>query len=268
MALLTILPLLRRYTYEFFLCSHLVLAIVLAITLWEHLRLKKHLSRLLIIVASGLFLFTSLYQYAFQLHRNIKKTNTRKTNFGFQLVKVTRVKQHGESLIVELKLARPWTIQPGQHVFLTLLNITSTSFFQRHPFAITWWNGVEGETEATVIYVMIDPQRGWTGKVMLRPKVLTNSIAWLDGPFGKSYDLQEYGTVLLFASGTGIFAQLPLVKGLTERAKYSAIKTRRIKLVWQTEEYHDQLQEWMQSILDDTELDHSVCGMNLLTYED
>ena len=87
---------------------------------------------------------------------------------------------------------------------------------------------------------------------------LEKSAVWLDGPFGLEYKLSEYGVVLLFASGTGVFACLPLIKGLAEEAKIHTTRTRRIKLVWQTEGFHDKLQEWMQSILDDKGLDLSV----------
>jgi NAD(P)H-flavin reductase len=93
---------------------------------------------------------------------------------------------------------------------------------------------------------------------MLNSVSLERSAVWLDGPFGTGYNLSEYGVVLLFASGTGVFACLPLIKGLIEEAKIGATKARKIKLIWQTNEFHDKLQEWMQSILDDKSLDPSV----------
>ncbi|SMY30088.1 unnamed protein product [Zymoseptoria tritici ST99CH_1A5] len=67
----------------------------------------------------------------------------------------------------------------------------------------------------------------------------------------------------MFASGDGIFAQLPFIKSLTEDSKRAAIKTRRIKLVWQTEEYHGQLQQWMQSILDDEEVSLELLDISI-----
>jgi len=105
---------------------------------------------------------------------------------------------------------------------------------------------------------MIDPQRGWTQQITRHSDTLIGTRAWLDGPYGRSCDLERFGCVLLFASGTGIFALLPIVKRLSELVRASAANTRRIKLVWQTTEYHDQVQVWMQSLLDDYELDTGV----------
>jgi len=83
-------------------------------------------------------------------------------------------------------------------------------------------------------------------------------MAWVEGPYGQVVHLEEYGCVLLFASGPGMFAMLPWIRHLTELVKTSSANTRRIKLIWHTEQYHDQVQHWMQSVLDDKELDRSV----------
>ena len=112
--------------------------------------------------------------------------------------------------------------------------------------------------KAQVLYVMIDPQQGWTQSAMARQSVFTNQIAWLGGPYGLPSRLEEYGTVILFASGHGIFAQLPLLKGLAEGIKRSAVKARRVELIWQTDVFHKQLQEWMHSILRDDKVDNEV----------
>ena len=151
------------------------------------------------------------------------------------------------------------------------------SVFERHPFVVTWWENADDNGENTdskeenadvnykaqVLYVMIYPQQGWTQSVMARQSVFTDQVAWLSGPFGLPYRLEEYGTVILFASGNGIFAQLPLLKRLAEGLKCSASKTRRVKLVWQTDIFHKQLEEWMHSILRDDEVGSEVSdGLN------
>ncbi|KAK3047165.1 hypothetical protein LTR09_011367 [Extremus antarcticus] len=156
----------------------------------------------------------------------------------------------------------------------------SASIFQRHPFVITWWEGGDALDErdkakgpddnksteydrtnaskARIVYVMIDPQRGWTRNVTSHESVFKDQVAWLDGPFGSPYRLEEYSTVVLFASGNGIFAQLPLLKDLASGLKASAIRTRRVKLVWQAESSNEQLQEWMHEILRDEQLDNDA----------
>ena len=112
--------------------------------------------------------------------------------------------------------------------------------------------------KALVLYVMIDPQHGWTRSFLAQHSAFENQVAWLDGPFGSSYRLEEYSTVILFASGNGIAAQLPLLRGLAAQLTDSAFQIRRVKLVWQTENSNEQLQEWMHEILRDEELDSDV----------
>ncbi|EGP82456.1 uncharacterized protein MYCGRDRAFT_51609 [Zymoseptoria tritici IPO323] len=267
LSLLAVLPLVRRYAYEAFLYSHLALAIILAIVLWEHLQLKRRFSKILLLLASVSFLITSALSYLHQAYRNISWTSS-----GLKLVRACWSQRFGDSLIVELKLSRSLHVIPGQHIFLTFLTLRYGSMFQRHPLMVTWWRTLPGETEARSIFVVIRQQRGWTRRLLTSQSSFTGCAAWIDGPFGTSYDLQEYGTVLMFASGDGIFAQLPFIKSLTEDSKRAAIKTRRIKLVWQTEEYHGQLQQWMQSILDDEEVSLEVSrkctdGDDILTNE-
>lgn len=208
---------------------------------------------MLLIITSAVFLASSATQYIQQAYRNISWTRS-----GIQLVRTAWTKQYGDSLVVELRLSRPWSIVAGQHVYLTLLTLQHGSILQRHPFVICWWRTLPSETKARSVFVVMRQQRGWTRSVTSGESSTTNRLAWLQGPFGSSYELQDYGTVIMFASGDGIFAQLPLIRSLVDLSKISATKVRRMKLVWQTDEYHDQLQEWMQSILDDEDVNVDV----------
>ena len=92
------------------------------------------------------------------------------------------------------------------------------------------------------------PQQGWTHKVASIRVDLLDKAVWMGGPFGRRYRLEEYDFALLFASGDGIFAQLPLMKSLVARTART-----KIKLVWWTDDLHlhTQLGEWIQTILED-----------------
>ena len=240
----------RQYGYEVFLYSHRAITIALIVALWEHIRSRQSLSRTLLISTFGVFLASTIFQNARQTYKNIAWGR-----HGVRLVSTSQVRQCNESLIVQIRLPRPWKIQPGEYIYLSLLTWKCASLFQRHPFMITWWENADDKDKAHLLYIMIDPQQGWTRSVMARQSIFTNRIAWLDGPFGTPYRLEEYGTVILFASGNGIFAQLPLLKGLAEGFKTSSVKTRRVKLIWQKDDYNEQLQGWIQSILSDGRVD-------------
>ncbi|KAF2210287.1 hypothetical protein CERZMDRAFT_45775 [Cercospora zeae-maydis SCOH1-5] len=251
--LLAVLPVMRRFAYEWFLYSHLALSVILAVCLWEHVRLKKYFNRPLMLGATGAFLLTSGVRYAHHAYQNIAWNRS-----GPQMIHVVRMERLGSSLVLELKLSRAWTIVPGQHVYLTILTWREFSVLQRHPFMITWWQSIPGGSAACSISVVIRQNRGWTRRIQNYDGALPGRRAWLRGPYGAPVRLEEFGTVIMFASGDGIFAQLPFIRFLTDRSKLAAIKTRRIKLVWQTNEYHDRLQQWMQSIMDDEDVEFDV----------
>ena len=93
---------------------------------------------------------------------------------------------------------------------------------------------------------------------MARHAAFANQVACLDGSFGSSYRLETYSTVIIFASGNGIVAQLPLLRVLVTQLTDMAFQIRRVKLIWQTESSNEQLQEWMHEVLGDDELNDDV----------
>ena len=65
-----------------------------------------------------------------------------------------------------------------------------------------------------------------------------NFIPWLaifTGPHGVSLPVEYYETILMIASGSGIFALLPYLQQLIYRYDLCKTYTRRIHLVWQLE---------------------------------
>ncbi|KAI0190540.1 hypothetical protein F4808DRAFT_465644 [Astrocystis sublimbata] len=75
--------------------------------------------------------------------------------------------------------------------------------------------------------------------------------ALIEGPYGRSLSLGEYGTVLLLATGVGIAGQLPYVKELLELYKNCQAKTRRVVLFWEldTEVHRHWVKDWMDELL-------------------
>jgi hypothetical protein len=296
----------RYYGYEIFLYSHRAIAIAFLIVLWVHIQSTHSLSRVLLKAAFWGFLVSVSLQSMRQFYKNTTwdrngiciartvdvqvngapKNGTRKDKALKEGGQEDNDPEDDDSEdgalkngpqedllphIIKIRLSRPWRIRPGQYIYLKLLTFKCASIFQTHPFAITWWDANHKDGKAAILYIMMHPQQGWTKrvKVMGLESIFTNRRVWLDGPFGWPYGLQEYDSVLLFASGNGVFAQLPLLKGLTEGLKLSAVKVRMIKLVWQTEIAafeHRPLKGWMDDILNDETLDGDVSdGTNAIS---
>lgn len=246
----------RRHAYELFLRTHLILSAILGAAIWIHVWTPQGLIKILLITASGCFVGSFLYRWCVQLYRNISPSN-----LGF--IRIATASRVDDGLMLELRLSRPWIIEPGHYIYLTLLTTGALSLVQRHPFVITWWkNDINpGSVYSNIVNIMIAPRNGWSRRIVEHTGSLHDTRSWLDGPYaGLRYDLHQYGCVLLFASGTGMFAILPFVKHLIKLTQDSAANTRRIKLVWHTDQKQaiTQIATWMQDLLDITVQDKSA----------
>lgn len=109
---------------------------------------------------------------------------------------------------------------------------------QSHPLTIVSWT----EGRWSNLELVVSPQRGLT-KVFQSIAENNEStaasspyLAFYSGPHGLSEPMGEYGTVLMFASGLGIVAQLPYIKQLLHDGAQCKTRTKRIHLIWQLEE--------------------------------
>jgi predicted ferric reductase len=254
--LLSVLPYFRRFSYEIFLRTHLLFAITLAVAIWRHVHKLEAILDTLLVVTLGCFAGSLAAQISTQVYRNC----TRHLALAhIDDVHIEASTSHPQLMILGLRLARPWHIQPGQYVHLRLLTSKAYSWMQRHPFAIVWWDDSLIEGKARKIYVMIETRHGWTRRIIRYQALLESLPVWLGGPYGSGVDLGQYGYVLLFASDSGIFAVLPIIKGLLEHVQKAAAAVRRVKLIWHTESIQGkQLEEWMNQLLQVDKEDSAV----------
>jgi NAD(P)H-flavin reductase len=59
--------------------------------------------------------------------------------------------------------------------------------------------------------------------------------AFFDGPYGRPIRAEDFGTVILYATGIGIGAQLATVKHLLESREAGTAKTQRVTLLWEVD---------------------------------
>lgn len=147
---------------------------------------------------------------------------------------------HGDGLLkVDIELTRPIRVRAGQHVWLRIPSTSHTSFAESHPFTIASWEKTQNG-KAKDITILIDVRAGFTRKLkMLANSESTNSQrfnAYIDGPYGLPIRAEEFGTVILYATGIGIGAQLATVKHLLESREAGTAKTQRVTLLWEVEE--------------------------------
>ena len=96
---------------------------------------------------------------------------------------------------------------------------------------ISWWDN-DTDGRSSNIYLLVKPANGFSHKLMQHAGNLALK-SWVDGPYGKLFDIGDYGSVVMFASGIGIAAQVPYLKELIRGYKECKVRTKRILLVWQ-----------------------------------
>jgi predicted ferric reductase len=151
------------------------------------------------------------------------------------LVRASAAERNG-AVVLRLELPRPWKIQPGDIIYLRCLSISFRSLFESHPFSITWWEEDENVSgQATIIFLLINPQHGFTSRLLHRSNQNRPLQMAIDGPFGKAVKTSDYGTIVLFATGIGIAALMPFIKATMDDHKAGRTSVRRMSLIWEVE---------------------------------
>jgi predicted ferric reductase len=149
------------------------------------------------------------------------------------------IRQGDGLLIVELELTKQnqLKVSAGQQIWLRIPYTSYTSFAESHPFVISSWEKAENGMAEKII-LLIEPKRGFTRRL----KILATSeslgphfTALIEGPYGRPTRAEDFGTVILYATGIGIAAQLAVVKQLLESRESGRAKTQRITLLWEVE---------------------------------
>jgi predicted ferric reductase len=141
------------------------------------------------------------------------------------------IKHHGDGVEISVRMARPLKFRAGQFVYLSLWNFSSLSAFESHPLQICWaYNDEDGQQ---VLVLLSQARRGFTRRLLMPTR--RQHPALIEGPYGKTLSLGQYGTVLLFATDMGIAGQLPYIKELLELYRQCKAKTRRVALFWELE---------------------------------
>ena len=82
------------------------------------------------------------------------------------------------------------------------------------------------------IYLLLKPAFGLTQKLISHGDNCSFK-AWIDGPYGQIEEVGDFGSVLMFASGIGIAAQVPYIKEVIRGYKEHRVRTKSILIVWQ-----------------------------------
>jgi predicted ferric reductase len=211
----------RRYMYEIFLKTHLLLAVAIVVILWFHIPLSSRFNVIVLGVASGMWLIQQVFWLTRLCYRNLGSGSSMVTSFK----EYSSHDPSSEGMGITLKLKRPWKVRPGQYVYLTLPNISRHhgGFLQAHPYAIAWMEGSD-------ISLIVQRQSGFSNDVFRATGRHTSVI--VDGPYGQPQQFMCYDKVLFIASGIGVAAHLLAIRDLLEAHENRSARVRRITLLW------------------------------------
>jgi len=241
----------RRHFYETFLILHRTLGVVIVAGVCVHIPRKADAPPMIyLIVTGGLWIVVRLLRFAHMLFRNLRN--------GKHLCRAA-IWSLPDAHQVHVKVSRPWDFRAGQYVYLCFPRASHGDWLQSHPYFVSWW--YRDEKGDDIIVFIVRRQKGLStvlgthssGNLICVPdskedkeeddrRLLlaidlgiqpTELSALIEGPYGYDFRLDEYGTILLFATDEGIAGQLPYIKQFLQRFHNWDVKARRIVLFWE-----------------------------------
>ncbi|QSS51642.1 hypothetical protein I7I53_07010 [Histoplasma capsulatum var. duboisii H88] len=251
------LPWIRSWSYHFWTTAHALLSITSLIMLRLHLKGPRAIDTASILLAAGLLVCTSIIHCFQIIFRNFSATKS------LQIVKVLK-----RSGVVELTFSpsRPWKVQAGQYIYLTVpIPGSFWSFACSCPYYVTWWEDAPDGTAATVS-VIVRVQSGLSMALALTPHRRLRAI--VDGPYGGARqrehwdEMKFHDSVMLFATDIGVAGQLPYVRdllrifisaGKSMMDRGGGLRRYRITLLWEISEecYQDWVRDWIDQLYEE-----------------
>ena len=208
----------RSIAYEVFLRTHILVSVVIVVSLWYHLKQQNTSTRIYLWINLSVWALTTALHWAIFIFRNVV--------LGRPFARAT-VSYLSDAFQVDVVVPRPWHVKAGQYVYLTIPGAGTWSALEGHPFMISWWARDE---RGLTCSLLVQPRRGFSSRMFKR---LGSPLrAFIDGPYGLNHEFGQYGTVIMFATGIGIAAQLPYVKELINGYNNCEVRTRSVQLHW------------------------------------
>jgi predicted ferric reductase len=212
------LPFVRRHAYELFLSTHIALTVIIIVAIFLHLAPFdfSQPSITLLIIAGSLCAILIAARIGISLWNRAE----------------VRIFEENGLLKADITLAKPRQVRAGQYVFLRVGSTSVLSISESHPFFIASWDQ-DKENKARNITALIQRRKGFTRLLQAQPTAVR---AFLEGPYGESPLAEDYGNVILFASGIGIAAHLGCIKQLLNARDQGPTRTQVISLLWEVDE--------------------------------
>ncbi|KAF7894689.1 uncharacterized protein EAF01_010139 [Botrytis porri] len=252
--ILSSISLIRRCFYETFLKIHQILAAIIIASVCIHSSGSLTTAPLVYLLAAGCtWIFVRIVQFANSIYRS------KIIGQSFSRAVIWTIPG---ALQIHVKVGRPWRYHAGQYVYLCIPGATYGSWMQSHPYFVSWW--YKDQHGNDIVVFILECKKGFSlslaahssGNLILNGNRIEEQFviglrSLVEGPYGSVTPLSEYGTVLLFANGIGIAAQLPYIKQFLQGYHDWDVKARKIALYWEvkSEGHLKWVGNWMTELL-------------------
>lgn len=146
-------------------------------------------------------------------------------------------------LQLEIDVPKHWNIQPGQYVRIWMPHMGLRAFLQLPLFYVAFWenrteNDDKHEYKKRTLYVLTRPRRSGLTVQLYENALVHESRCWaiILGPYGRSNDFSEYGTVLFVVEDIGFMRVLPFIRKLVVASQQRQAMVRKLQVVWQMDD--------------------------------
>ncbi|KAK9237784.1 ferric reductase NAD binding domain-containing protein [Lipomyces kononenkoae] len=216
----------RHYWFEVFIVGHVILAGAFVAALRVHL--ANH--------GFSYYTYAAIAVWAFDRVIRIVRIVLAGVDTKAQIC------AYGNATHLVVKPSVQFKAQPGQYVFLYVMR---NRFWESHPFSVM-------DSKADGSYVLVaKAQAGMTQRLLkcaTKEPGNDNVIrVWVEGPYGKTYPVARYDTVLLVAGGIGVTAIMSYALGLTRTSRSG----QHVVLYWTVREAESL--NWVKEQLEELE---------------
>jgi predicted ferric reductase len=207
---------------------HSLLAVAILVLLWLHIRVLNTYMLVCFATAASTYLLQKATWLLQIVYRNVGSSPTSRAT----ILRSSQAGHPGEIIQIQVNTKRPWSVVPGQFIYLSLPHLRSLGLglLESHPFMIAWVSDNE-KGHATTITLLVQCYKGFTRRLQIAKN---DTTALVDGPYGGlvARSFSDYDKILLMSNGIGIAAHLYTARYLLLAHDRQTARVRRLTLIW------------------------------------
>ncbi|KAK5109033.1 hypothetical protein LTR62_007581 [Meristemomyces frigidus] len=224
---LTSLSAFRRWWYEIFLGTHVVLQAGALGFVFFHF----HTARVYVGISLGIFLVDRVVYRLVLKSKTIRADLTLMDDADTVLVSGSWPLSHRFLSTLGQNVGSGW--KPTEHVFLTVPALSRKHMIQAHPFTIA--AAAPTDTEHAWFNLIIRAHDGFTRDLVRHAQRYASTEVRLDGPYGSLHALEmlrRSDLAVVVVGGSGIAVAYPLVWALFHQPDVETATTPAVGLIW------------------------------------